>query len=167
MLRFLLITLAVTPLRQLSGWNWLIRFRRMLGLFAFFYALLHFTTYLVLDQYFDLQAIVEDVIKRPYITVGFLAFILLIPLAATSTKAMMKRLGRHWQRLHRLLYGISILGILHFIWLVKADLLEPLLYAAILAVLLGQRLWHHCSGFKARLSRAAERRCSAGLGAAE
>jgi sulfoxide reductase heme-binding subunit YedZ len=141
-LRFLLITLAVTPLRHLSGWNWMLRFRRMLGLFAFFYVFLHFTTYLVLDQFFDLYAIIEDIAKRPYISVGFLAFLLLIPLALTSTNAMMKRLGgRHWQRLHRLIYVIGILGVLHYLWLVKADLLDPLIYAAVLAALLGYRLW--------------------------
>jgi sulfoxide reductase heme-binding subunit YedZ len=141
-LRFLLLTLAVTPLRRLSGWNWLLRFRRMLGLFAFFYALLHFCTYLVFDQFFDLAAIAEDVVKRPYITVGFLAFLLLIPLAATSTHAMIRRLGaRRWQRLHRLVYAIGILVIVHYLWLVKADSTRPLGYAAILSVLLGYRLW--------------------------
>ena len=155
-LRFLLITLAVTPLRRLSGWNWLQRFRRMLGLFTFFYAFLHFGTYLVLDQFFQWQAILEDILKRPYITVGFLAFLLLIPLAVTSTNAMMRRLGRHWQRLHRLVYLIGALGVIHYLWLVKADLLEPLIYAAVLALLLGYRLWSSCSkmDFRRRLIRA-------------
>jgi len=140
-LRFLLLTLAVTPLRRLSGWNRLQRFRRMLGLFAFFYVCLHFAVYLVFDQFFDWQAIVADVAKRPYITVGFTAFLLLIPLAVTSTNGMMKRLGRNWQRLHRLVYLIAVLGVLHYAWLVKADLREPLLYGGLLSVLLGYRLW--------------------------
>ena len=140
-LRFLLITLTVTPLRRLLGWNWLQRFRRMLGLFAFFYVCLHFATYLVFDHFFNLQTILEDVLERPYITVGFSALLLLIPLAATSTNTMMKRLGRNWQRLHRLVYIIGILGVLHFLWLVKADYLEPIIYAGLLGVLLGYRLW--------------------------
>ncbi|HSO06857.1 MAG TPA: protein-methionine-sulfoxide reductase heme-binding subunit MsrQ [Pelomicrobium sp.] len=140
-LTFLLITLAVTPLRRWLGWNWLLRLRRMLGLFAFFYAALHFSTYLVLDQFFDLGAIVKDVLKRPYITVGFTAFVLLIPLAATSTNAMVRRLGaRRWQLLHRLVYPIAIAGVLHWWWLVKADIRLPLAYGAVLAVLLGVRL---------------------------
>ncbi|MEE4376727.1 MAG: protein-methionine-sulfoxide reductase heme-binding subunit MsrQ [Candidatus Competibacteraceae bacterium] len=143
-LRLLLITLAITPLRGITGWCWLLRFRRMLGLFAFFYVVLHFATYLVFDQFFDLHAIVQDVLKRPYITVGFAAFLLLIPLAATSTNAMMKRLGgRRWQRLHRLVYAISVLAVLHYLWLVKADLTEPLVYGAILALLLGYRVIYH------------------------
>lgn len=140
-LRFLLLTLAVTPLRRLSGWNWLQKFRRMLGLFTFFYVCLHFSVYLIFDQFFDWQAIVADVAKRPYITVGFAGFLLLIPLAATSTSGMMKRLGRNWQRLHRLVYPIGVLGVLHYLWLVKADITEPLLYGGMLAVLLGYRLW--------------------------
>lgn len=140
-LRFLLLTLAVTPLRRLTGWNGLQRFRRMLGLFAFFYVSLHLSVYLIFDQFFDLSAIIADVAKRPYITVGFAAFVLLIPLAVTSTNRMIKRLGRNWQRLHRLVYLIAILGVLHYLWLVKADLREPLMYAGILAVLLGYRLW--------------------------
>lgn len=140
-LRFLLLTLTVTPLRRWTGWNGLQRFRRMLGLFAFFYAGLHFGVYLIFDQFFDLSAIIADVAKRPYITVGFTAFVLLIPLAATSTNRMIKRLGRNWQRLHRLVYLSAILGVLHYGWLVKADLREPLMYAGILAVLLGYRLW--------------------------
>ena len=142
-LYFLLMTLAVTPLRRLSGWTWLQRFRRMLGLFAFFYVLLHFVVYLVFDQFFDLSAIVTDVIKRPYITVGFTAFVLMIPLALTSTNAMMRRLGRRWQRLHRLTYLIGILAVLHYLWLVKADIRSPLSFGAILAMLLGYRLWLH------------------------
>jgi sulfoxide reductase heme-binding subunit YedZ len=140
-LRFLLLTLAVTPLRRLSGWNWPQKFRRMLGLFAFFYVCLHFGVYLIFDQFFDLGSIVEDVAKRPYITVGFTGWLLLIPLAATSTTGMIKRLGRNWQRLHRLVYLIGVLGVLHYLWLVKADLTEPLLYGGILGSLLGYRLW--------------------------
>jgi len=139
-LNFLLITLAVTPLRRLTGKSWLLRFRRMLGLFAFFYVLMHFLTYAGLDQRFDLSVIFEDIAERPFITVGFTAFLLLIPLAATSTNAMMKRLGRRWQKLHRLVYVSAILGVVHFYWQVKLDTLEALVYAAILAVLLGYRL---------------------------
>jgi len=138
-LRFLLITLAITPLRRMTGVNLLIRFRRMLGLFAFFYALLHFLTYLVLDQTFDVQAIVEDVIKRPYTTIGFSAFVLLWPLALTSTNAMMRRLGRRWAKLHQLVYVIALLGVFHYLWLVKADPLEPVIYALIFTGLMAFR----------------------------
>lgn len=140
-LRFLLLTLAVTPLRRLSGWNWLLKFRRMLGLFAFFYVCLHLGVYLIFDQFFDPSAILEDIAKRPYITVGFAGFLLLIPLAATSTNGMIKRLGRNWQRLHRLVYLIAVLGVVHYWWLVKADISEPLLYAGLLTMLLGYRAW--------------------------
>ena len=140
-LRFLLLTLAVTPLRRLSGWNWLLKFRRMLGLFAFFYVCLHLGVYLIFDQFFDPAAILEDIAKRPYITVGFAGFLLLIPLAATSTNGMIKRLGRNWQRLHRLVYLIGMLGVVHYWWLVKADISEPLLYAGLLTMLLGYRAW--------------------------
>jgi sulfoxide reductase heme-binding subunit YedZ len=141
-LTFLMITLTVTPARKLLSMPWLLRLRRMLGLFAFFYASLHFTTYVWLDQFFDLHDIVKDVIKRPFITVGFTAFLLLIPLAATSTNAMVKRLGgRRWQWLHRAVYAIGTLGVIHFLWLVKKDIREPLVYMAILACLLGLRLW--------------------------
>ncbi len=139
-LRFLLITLAVTPLRRLTGWRWVMRFRRMLGLYAFFYATLHFSTWLVLDQFFDWAAILEDIVKRPYITVGFTAWLLLVPLAATSTRGMMRRLGSRWVRLHRLVYLIGVLGVLHFWWLVKADVLEPAIYAIVLSALLGYRV---------------------------
>ena len=141
-LKFLLITLAVTPVRRLTGWHWLLRFRRMLGLFAFFYVLLHFLVYAGLDQRFDLGAIIEDIAERPYITIGMTALVLLVPLAVTSTRGMMRRLGRHWQRLHRLVYPIAILGVWHFYWQVKLDTLEPLVYAAILAALLAYRLAH-------------------------
>jgi len=139
---FLLITLSITPLRNLSGWSWLIKLRRMAGLYAFFYALLHFITYMWLDQFFDLNSIYKDVIKRPFITIGFAAFITLIPLALTSTKAMMKKLGgKRWQMLHRPVYLVAIFAVLHYWWLVKKDITQPLIYAAILAVLLGYRVW--------------------------
>lgn len=139
-LRLLLVTLAVTPLRRLTGQAWLVRFRRMLGLFTFFYAVLHVTTYLWLDRYFELGTIAEDVLKRPYITVGFAAFVLMVPLAITSTQGWIRRLGRRWKRLHRAVYAIGVLGVLHYLWLVKADLLEPAIYGAILVVLLGLRV---------------------------
>ncbi len=139
-LAFLLITLSVTPLRRLLDIPWLLRLRRMLGLYAFFYASLHFLTWLVVDQFFDWNSIVKDVIKRPYITVGFSAFVLLLPLAATSTNAMVRRLGAaRWQVLHRAVYVIAILGVVHFWWLVKKDIREPLAFALVLAVLLGAR----------------------------
>jgi sulfoxide reductase heme-binding subunit YedZ len=141
-LRFLLITLAVTPLRRLTGWNGLLRYRRMLGLFAFFYACVHFLSWIWLDQYFVLADIVADVAKRPFITVGFASFLMLIPLALTSTNAMIRRLGaKRWQRLHRLVYLIGIGGVVHFLWLVKSDIREPLIYGMILALLLGFRVW--------------------------
>jgi sulfoxide reductase heme-binding subunit YedZ len=139
-LNFLLITLAVTPLRRLTGKGWLLRFRRMLGLFAFFYVVMHFLTYAGLDQRFNLPVIFEDIAERPFITLGFAALLLLIPLAVTSTNGMMRRLGRRWQKLHRLVYVIAILAVVHFYWQVKLDTLEALIYAVILAVLLGYRL---------------------------
>lgn len=140
-LSFLMITLSVTPLRRLSGWNWLLRLRRMFGLFAFFYVCLHFTTYVWLDQFFDLPGMIKDIAKRPFITVGFTAFLLLIPLAATSTNAMVRRLGaKRWQRLHRTVYVIATLGVLHFWWLVKKDIREPLIFGVVLALLLLIRL---------------------------
>jgi len=141
-LRLLLATLAVTPLRRLLGRPGLAPYRRTLGLLAFTYACLHFSTYLALDLTFDLGALAEDVAKRPYVTVGFTAFCLLVPLAATSTRAMIRRLGRRWVTLHRLVYVAAVLGVVHFLWLVKADLREPLVYATVLATLLGLRmLW--------------------------
>ena len=139
-LYFLLITLAITPLRRLTGINELIRYRRMLGLYAFFYASLHFLSYLILDQFFDWQEIWRDVLKRPYITIGTAAFVLLIPLAVTSTNNMMKRLGKKWKRLHSLIYVIGTLGILHYLWLVKADVRTPLLLGTVLITLLVLRL---------------------------
>jgi sulfoxide reductase heme-binding subunit YedZ len=132
-LRLLLITL--------TGSNWLIKLRRMTGLFAFFYACLHFLTYIWFDQYFDLMEIAADIPKRPFITVGFTAFVLLIPLAATSTNKMMRRLKKNWTRVHKLVYVVAVLGVLHFLWVVKADTFEPLVYAVILLVLLGYRAY--------------------------
>jgi sulfoxide reductase heme-binding subunit YedZ len=156
-LRFVVITLAITPIRRLIGWNTIIRFRRMLGLFAFFYAMLHFLTYLVGDRFASLDfpdgfvawstfvnlmaSIWDDIAKRPYITVGFIAFVSMIPLAFTSTAGWIRRMGgRNWQRLHRLIYVTGIAGVIHYWWRVKADTLHPLIYAAIVALLLGYRL---------------------------
>ena len=139
-LNLLLLTLAVTPVRELTGQPQLLRLRRMLGLFAFFYVLLHFTIYLVLDLELNFATLGTDIAKRPYITIGFTALLLLIPLAVTSTNAMMRRLGRRWQRLHRLVYVIAVLGVWHFYWQVKRDVREPLIYAGILGVLLGYRV---------------------------
>lgn len=138
---FLLITLSVTPLRGLAGWHQLVNYRRMLGLFAFFYACLHFTTYIWLDQFFDLHAVYKDIFKRPFITVGFTSFVILIPLAITSRDAMVRRLGvQRWRRLHRLVYAAAVGGVVHYWWLVKKDVTQPLIYATILALLLGYRL---------------------------
>ncbi len=139
-LRMLVLTLAVTPLRSWLGLPWLMAFRRMLGLFAFFYVCMHFLTWLLLDQGFYLAGIAEDIAKRPFITIGFSALLLLVPLAVTSTNRMMRRLGRRWTRLHRLVYVIVLLGIWHFWWQVKADFREPLVYLLIVGVLLGWRL---------------------------
>ena len=141
-LRFLLITLSVTPVRKLSGWNWLLKFRRMLGLFAFFYVCLHFLSFIAFDHVFDVAEIIRDITKRPFITIGFLAFVLLIPLAVTSTNSMVRRLGaKRWIKLHRLVYAIAIFGVLHFWLMVKRDVTEPAIYAGILALLLGFRLY--------------------------
>jgi len=140
-LRFIMITLTVTPLRRLTGWNWLARFRRMFGLFTFFYVLMHFLTWLILDQGILLSAILEDIFERPFITIGFAALLLLSALAATSTNAMRRRLGRRWQTLHNATYIIGILGVWHYWWQVKQDISEPLIYAVILAVLLAARAW--------------------------
>ncbi len=139
-LNFLLLTLAVTPVRTLTGLPQLLRLRRMLGLFAFFYAVVHFTVYLVLDLELNLRTVGADIVKRPYITVGFTALLLLVPLALTSTNAMMRRLGRRWQSLHRLIYVIAALAVWHFYWQVKRDVREPLIYMGILALLLAYRL---------------------------
>ncbi len=144
-LRLLMITLAITPLRQLTGQAVLIRFRRMLGLYAFFYACVHLASYLVLDLQGYWTQIFEEIAKRPYITVGFGAWLLLLPLAVTSTQGWIKRLGRRWGQLHTLIYVIGVLAVLHFWWLVKSDIREPALYAGILAVLLGWRAWRRFS----------------------
>ena len=140
-LRMIMITLAVTPLRRITGWNWLTRFRRMLGLFVFFYILMHFLTWLILDQGILMSAILEDLTERPFIMIGFAALLLLTALAATSTNAMRRRLRRRWQTLHNAVYLIAMLGVWHYWWQVKKDITEPLIYAVVLAVLLGARLW--------------------------
>ncbi|MGQ0522418.1 MAG: sulfite oxidase heme-binding subunit YedZ [Betaproteobacteria bacterium] len=136
-LDFLIITLSITPLRRATGWHWLVRLRRMFGLYAFFYAVIHVVTYLWLDQLFELAAIWHDIVKRPLIAAGFLSFVLMIPLAATSTDRMVRRLGgKRWQTLHRTVYLIAVAGVVHFWWLVKIDYTGPLLYSAIIGALL-------------------------------
>ncbi|WP_373378709.1 protein-methionine-sulfoxide reductase heme-binding subunit MsrQ [Cupriavidus nantongensis] len=140
----LCLTLAITPLRRLTGWNWLIRMRRMLGLFAFFYGLQHFLLWIGVDRGFDLAYMIKDVYKRPFITVGFTAFMLMVPLALTSTNGMVRRLGgKRWQALHRLVYAIAVLAILHYWWhkAGKNDFAEVSIYAAVVFVLLGMRVW--------------------------
>ena len=139
-LRMLAITLAISPFRMLTGATVLLRFRRMLGLFSFFYASLHFLTYIWLDQYFDWPFIVEDIIEHPYVIVGFCAFLILLSLAITSPKRMVRKLGKHWKKLHRLVYPAAFLGCLHYIWLVKSDIREPLLYFGIFTLLMLLRL---------------------------
>ena len=140
-IRFLVITLAITPLRKILRLPQLIRFRRMLGLFAFFYAFLHFSTWIGLDKFFDWSEMWKDVLKRRFITVGFTAFVLMIPLAITSTAGMIRRLGgKRWQMLHRAIYVSAILGVIHYYWLVKSDVRKPLLYASLVAILLAYRL---------------------------
>jgi sulfoxide reductase heme-binding subunit YedZ len=136
----LMVTLAVTPVRRLTGWNHLVRMRRMLGLYAFFYAALHLLTYVVLDLFFAFDIFLEDVMERPYITVGMAAFTMLLALALTSTKGWIRRLGKRWQQLHRLVYVAALLGVVHFYWQVKADTREPLIYAGVLAALLAARV---------------------------
>ena len=135
-LRLLLITLAISPLRKLTGWRWLLRFRRMLGLYAFFYALLHFTVYLWLDRGLSWMEIGVDILERPYITLGFLAFLILLALAVTSTRGMMRRLGKHWSTLHQWVYAAGLFGAIHYLWLVKTGYLEAGLYMAIFVVLM-------------------------------
>ena len=139
-LYFLLMTLAVTPLKRLSGMIWLINLRRMLGLFAFFYACLHLTVYVWLDQFFYWDAIVEDIYKRPYITLGFSAWLMILPLALTSNRFSIRKLGKNWKKLHTLVYPAAILVVFHFIWLVKADYAEPMFYLLVLLLLLMTRL---------------------------
>jgi methionine sulfoxide reductase heme-binding subunit len=141
-LRLLAATLAVTPLRRISGWNELIRYRRMLGLFAFFYATLHFATYIGLDMFFDIGDIVEDVVEHPYVTIGLATWLLLLPLAITSTRGWVRRLGgKRWAMIHRLIYVAAITGTVHYLWAVKKDTYLPLVYFTVFAVLLGWRLW--------------------------
>ena len=141
-LNFLLLTLCISPLRVWTQWHWLLRLRRMLGLFTFFYATLHFLSFIGFDHSFDVDAIARDIFKRPFVTVGFAAFVLLIPLAATSNQWAIRKLGgRRWQELHRSVYAIGLLAVLHYSWMVKADISRPLAYAAVLGVLLGLRVW--------------------------
>jgi sulfoxide reductase heme-binding subunit YedZ len=149
-LRFLLLTLAVTPFRRLLGWSWVAPLRRTLGLTAFCYACVHYLIYLGLENFFDWRLIVEDVLERRFVWAGFAAFLCLVPLAVTSTRAMIRRLGRRWVSLHRLVYLAAVLGVTHFLWLVKSDLREPLIYAAILTLLLGLRLWFRLARSRTR-----------------
>lgn len=142
-LRFIMIALAVTPLRRMTGWNWLSRFRRMLGLFTFFYAFMHFVTWFVLDREMRVDDIIEDLTERPFITLGFIAVLLLTAMAVTSVTAIRRRMGRNWQKLHYAAYAVGFLGVWHYWWQVKKDVAEPALYAAILTVLLGARVVHH------------------------
>ncbi len=149
----LCITLSVSPLKQLLNWPWLLRLRRLVGLFAFFYASLHCLTWVWFDQWFDLSDMWRDIVKRPFITVGFTAFVLLIPLAMSSNKASMKRLGRRWSQLHSLVYLISVLGVLHYYWLVKKDITQPVIYAGVVSLLLAwrvPRLWRRYKSTSAR-----------------
>lgn len=139
-LRLLLATLAISTVRKLTGWSWLLRLRRTIALYAFFYAGLHTAIYLVFDQFFDWPEIAKDIVQRPWLTAGFFSFVAMIPLAITSTNGMMRRLGRHWQRLHRLIYPVAAGAMLHYFWLVKRDVSAPTLYALILALLLVARL---------------------------
>ena len=142
-IRFIMIALAVTPLRHITGWNWLLRFRRMLGLFTFFYVLMHFLTWLILDQGLLLLAILEDITERPFITLGFTALLLLTALAVTSTNGTRRRMGRRWDQLHYSVYAIGILSVWHYWWQVKKDASDAKIYAAILVILLAHRLWHY------------------------
>ena len=142
-LRILLLTLALSPLRRLTGWGQLLRLRRMVGLFAYFYAILHLFGYLWFDQFFDWIEIGYDILERPFITIGMVSVLLLTPLAVTSTNGMMRRMGKQWKRLHQLIYLIGILAVIHFFWMVKLDISEPTLYAIILAVLFAERLFHY------------------------
>ena len=144
-LRMLAITLAITPLRRITGWNGLARYRRMLGLFTYFYASTHLLVYIGLDMVFDASDIIEDVLKHLYVTVGMLTFLILTPLAITSTKGWVRRLGKRWVKLHRLIYVAAITGTIHYLWAVKKDTFLPLVYLAIFIVLLGYRLWDHLS----------------------
>jgi methionine sulfoxide reductase heme-binding subunit len=145
-LRLLVVTIAITPVRWLTGWNPIVRFRRMMGLFAFFYATLHFLTYFILDHSLMLAGVWEDIVKRPYITAGFTAFVLMIPLAVTSTQGWIRRLGgRRWSLLHKLVYVSAALGVLHYWWKVKLDVTDPAIYAGLVTALLAVRLWKWAS----------------------
>ncbi|MDH5436585.1 MAG: sulfoxide reductase heme-binding subunit YedZ, partial [Gammaproteobacteria bacterium] len=145
-LRFLVLTLTITPLRKISGWTILIRFRRMLGLYVFFYACLHFLAFIWFDHFFDLDEMIKDVIKRPFITMGFTSFVLLIPLAMTSTNKMMKRLGgKRWQQLHRIVYIIPFFVVVHYLWKVKADIQAVIIYGVVFGVLILYRVWYRYS----------------------
>jgi sulfoxide reductase heme-binding subunit YedZ len=154
-LKFIVLTLAVTPLKDIFNFPRLLMFRRMLGLFAFFYVLLHFLTWLVLDQGLFWPGILVDIGKRPYITIGFAALLMLVPLAVTSTNKMMRRLGRRWTKLHRLIYVIAVLGVWHYFWQVKKDVREPLLYFGVVVALLAWRVWRRRGASKGRLATAA------------
>ncbi|HTY37522.1 MAG TPA: protein-methionine-sulfoxide reductase heme-binding subunit MsrQ [Bacteroidota bacterium] len=146
-LRFIVITLSITPLRKITGWSRFARFRRMAGLFAFFYGFLHFMTYVYLDQFFAFDEILKDVAKRPFITVGFAAFVMMIPLAVTSPQRVLRWMGgKRWTALHRLVYAVALFGVFHYLWLVKADTSRPLRYGAVVAVLLLFRLWDYIRG---------------------
>ena len=140
-IRFIMITLAVTPLRRMTGWNWLVRFRRMFGLFTFFYVLMHFATWLILDQGLLLSAVLEDLTERPFITIGFTALVLLTAMAVTSSNGMRRRMGRRWDRLHYSAYAVGVLGVWHYWWQVKKDTSDAWIYAVIVSVLLGYRIW--------------------------
>lgn len=159
-LNLLFVTLTVTPLRRWANLGWLVGFRRMLGLFAFFYIALHFLVYALLDQRLDPRAVVEDIVERPYITLGVAALILLMALAMTSTSGMMRRLGRRWKQLHQLIYPIAILGVWHFYWQVKEDVLEPLIYAGVLLFLFSVRVWYR---WRRRRSLGSSQKLTAGL----
>lgn len=154
----LLVTLSMTPIRLLTGISWQIQLRRMMGLFMYFYACLHFATYIWLDHWFFWEEITADIVKHPYVLVGFSAFVLATPLAITSNRAMMLRLGQNWKRLHMLVYPIAVLAVLHFWWLVKKDIREPLMYALVLALLLGIRLYYKKAVSSRAQSRAPEAR---------
>jgi sulfoxide reductase heme-binding subunit YedZ len=138
----LLTTLAITPLRRITGVQWFIQYRRMIGLFAFFYGVLHLMTYVWLDQFFDFHSMMKDIYKRPFITAGFTGFALMVPLALTSTQWSIRRLGKKWQTLHRLVYISALAGVVHFLWLVKKDIREPMIYAGILGILMSVRIFY-------------------------
>jgi len=141
-LRFLLITLAITPFRHLFGWSGLVRYRRMLGLYVFFYAVLHLLIYLIVDKSLSVSDIASDIVKRPYLAVGLFAFLLTIPLAFTSTDAMKRRLGKRWKALHQLVYVIAALGILHYLWMAKGEILQPVVYVSLFLVMISYRSWN-------------------------